>query len=95
MTEIRWPRHAAELILTHNSHLSNYMTVAEEVDSEMGLRYDDEDWVAPDEKAKAIATNELWTLQWYPDTPVGFCVVHASTFQALIDWMNAREDDPA
>jgi hypothetical protein len=33
---------------------------------------------------RAIATDELWTMQWYPETPVGFCVLHASTLAALL-----------
>jgi hypothetical protein len=39
-------------------------------------------WASEDERLKAIAENSVWTIQWYPTTPVGFCCVGASTFEA-------------
>lgn len=45
---------------------------------------DDTDWVSAEERAKAIEENSIWRLQWYPDTPVGFYVVHASSLLALV-----------
>lgn len=40
------------------------------------------EWASEVEREKAIRTNSVWTIQWYPDTPVGFCCVGASTFDA-------------
>ena len=40
------------------------------------------DWVSGDEKRRALENNSVWTIQWYPDTPVGFYCVAASTFEA-------------
>lgn len=42
-------------------------------------------WASEEEKAKAIAENSVWTLQWYPMTPVGFCQVGASTLKECIN----------
>lgn len=49
-----------------------------------GLGIDDEDWVSPEEKARAIATESVVTLRWYPDTPVAYCYVAASTLAACL-----------
>lgn len=59
----------------------NYQTVAEVVED----RGDDIHWVSDEERDKAVATNRMWGLQWYPDTPVGFHRIHASSLPALID----------
>lgn len=42
-------------------------------------------WVSEDEKQKAIATNAMWTLHWYPDTPVGFYALSASSLGVVLD----------
>jgi len=57
--------------------------------AEMTLRhrddwYSDDSFVSPEERARCIEQNTIWTLQWYPDTPVGFCVLHASSCDALL-----------
>ena len=46
-----------------------------------------QDWVSYDEKIKAITENSVWTLQWYPDTPIGSCILRASSLQAIIDYL--------
>lgn len=65
----------------------NYMTVAQEEEEGLGFG----DWVSEDERGKAIATNSKWILQWYPDTPIGFYAVAASSIQAI---MNSLEEQP-
>lgn len=42
-------------------------------------------WVSPEERDKALAENSVWSAQWYPDTPVGFCTLYASSLFALIE----------
>lgn len=62
---IEWPAHKASSHLTHNQHLAYYRTVAEAIeDEDHGM----DDWVSEEQKQKAIATNDCWTLQWYPET---------------------------
>lgn len=70
----------SSLHLTFNDHCSNYLTVDEEVTQ--GDWHGD--WISDEERDKAIATNRAWTLQWYPDTPVGFYASSASTLEALL-----------
>ena len=77
-----WPAHKGAMHITHNEHKSNYQSA-----EEWALENDDRhyaDWISDDERAKAIAEDSIWTLQWYPETPVGFCCVAASSFEALM-----------
>ena len=81
---IEWPKHEASLHLMHNDHKSYYRTVAEAIEDE-DHGYTDDCWVSPEQKQKAIDTNECWTLQWYPNTPVGFNLMSAADFDVLLD----------
>ena len=61
-------------------HAPNYQTVEEWLHNEPR---DDADWTSPEEREKAIRTNSVWRLQWYPDTPVGFHAIQASSLGAI------------
>jgi hypothetical protein len=85
MAEIKWPRHEASLHLTHNQHKNYYMTVEQSIaDGDHG--YGNDCWVSEEQKQKAITTNDCWTLQWYPDTPVGFRLMSAADLDVLMDF---------
>lgn len=79
----KWPSHEGSLCLTHNDHKAAYETVAQSVENAMH-GYTDECWVSAEQKKKAIETNDCWTLQWYPDSPNGFCLQSASDLNALL-----------
>lgn len=80
---IEWPEHEASLYLTHNEHKSYYKTVQEMIDDK-DHGYTDDCWVSPEQRQKAIDTNECWILQWYPRTPVSFYILSAADLDALI-----------
>ncbi len=80
MPDLIIPPHLT-LCLRHNEHKSSYQTVAEYCE-----QWDGDDWVSEDQRLKALATNELWELQWYPDTPVGFCLRLAADLESLLEW---------
>ncbi len=91
---MKFPRHAASLHLTHNDHKSNYMTAAEAIAEDDANRAEGHalyDWVNDEQKAKAIETNDFWHLQWYPNTPVGFCSLAAADLDVLL--AAATEDE--
>ena len=73
----------------NDDHACNY-TTAQGFHDEWG-HYGggaDEDrvrWASEAERAKALAENSVWTIQWYPDTPVGFICVGASTLAAAVE----------
>lgn len=88
--EAVFPAHKASLHLTHNDHKSNYMTVQEYIDCPVGIS--NNDWISEEEKRRAIETNEMWELQWYPDTPVGCYLLAASSLSALMQHVADMED---
>lgn len=78
---MNWPKHKCSLTLSHNQHKDYYNTVADEID---GGLYAHVDWVSDEQKAKAIATDDCWTLQWYPITPIGFHLLGAADLDVLM-----------
>lgn len=81
MKGMKFPPHKGSLHLAHNEPKSNYETVAQAI--ERGGYWSD-GWISEEQKQKAIDTNECWSLQWYPDTPVGFHLLHAADLDALL-----------
>lgn len=70
--------------LTFNEHHSCYVMAQEaENRGEHGFK----DWVSDEEREKALASDTVWMLQWYPSTPVGFYVVSASSLEALLAYV--------
>ena len=73
---LEWlPEHKCGLHLSHNEHLDVYETVEE--------FYDPGDFVSEAEWLKAIKEDGVWVLHWYPNTPIGFTRIAASTLDAL------------
>lgn len=75
---MKFPKHECSLHLTHNQHKAYYEPIESYVDG------DDFDWENEEAKARSIATNEIWELQWYPNTPVGFIRVVAPTLEEVL-----------
>ncbi len=91
MTELCFPEHNAGMFLRHNEHKGYYKTVQQAItDDDFG--YGGDAWVSPEQRQKAIDTNECWSIQWYPDTPVGFHVLSAADLDVLL--AAACEDTP-
>lgn len=85
---MKFPKHEGSLHLTHNQHKNYYQTVEQMVlEEDHGYT----DWVSEEQKAKAIATNDCWFLQWYPHTPVGFCILAAADLDVLLEAANKEE----
>jgi hypothetical protein len=79
---MKFPDHKAALHLTHNDHLSYYQTVAQSIETgDHGYC----DWVSEEQKQKAIDTNDCWFIQWYPETPIGFCLLAAADLDVLLE----------
>lgn len=85
---INWPKHEASMTLTHNDHKSYYRTVAQSI-ADVDHGYQEDCWVSPEQRLKAVETNECWTIQWYPDTPIGFCILSAADLDVLLAAANA------
>lgn len=74
-----FPEHKCGLHLTHNQHKDYYETVE---------RYFENGWMegfaSEEDKQRMIAADEIWELQWYPDTPVGFYKVVGVTLEEVL-----------
>lgn len=81
--ESLFPKHAAGIALTHNDHKLAYQTAHESICENEG-RECHPDWENPEMRQKAIDTDEIWELHWYPDTPVGFFRIAAPTLADLL-----------
>lgn len=82
---MRFPEHKCGLFLTHNEHKDYYEPLAKMADDR---KWSDENWVSPEQKAKAFETDEYWELQWYPDTPVGCYIIRAADLDAMQEWLD-------
>ncbi len=79
----RWLRdsRACSLEVSFNDHHNMYMSVADTLEN-LQEYYDD---ISAAEREKMVATDTIWTVHIYPNTPVGFNVYHAATLDAAID----------
>lgn len=80
------PKHIS-FSLSHNECAGYYETVkqiAENQPDYFGVDY----WISPEQFAKGIEENSIWTAHWYPNTPVGFVVLHAADLDPLLAAIN-------
>lgn len=73
-----FPDHKCGLYLTHNEHRDTYTPLWQHIEEDRA------DWRDEESKKRAIETDECWTLQWYPDTPIGFFRVSAPTLEECL-----------
>ena len=82
---IKLPPHKASLSITHNDHKSVYETVAQWL-ANRDVRPEE---CGSSEEYQALQTgDELWEIQWYPETPIGFHRVYASTLERALELAN-------
>lgn len=79
---VKLPKHKCGLFLSHNEHRDYYQSIEEAILE----REEHRDWRSEEDKAEAIATDELWELQWYPDTPISSYCVAAPTLEKLLEY---------
>jgi hypothetical protein len=93
MNMIKLPYHDAALYLQHNEHKNMYEEASQWIaDNDMY------DWENEEAKQRAIETDSIWTIQWYPNTPVGFNAVAAPTLEELLQFAmkyGAEDSRPA
>ena len=88
---MKFPEHKAGLSLTHNMHKGAYLTVAQSIeDGDFG--FTEECWISEAERLRAIETDDCWTIQWYPNTPIGFYLASAHSLEALLAYASEGED---
>lgn len=75
-----FPKHVS-MSLEHN----NYKGVYDSIETAVAEEDENEAWVNAEERQKVLDTGELWTLHWYPDTPVGFCRRSAASLEKVLE----------
>ena len=75
---MNFPPHKCGLYLEHNTYKDIYTPLEEALTEQDGF------WVSDLERTRAQETGDIWTLQWYPNTPVGFYCVAASSLEAVL-----------
>ena len=84
MTDLKlFPKHNFGLYLTHNEHRDCSMTAAEYL-ADCETRECAANWIDDTDKRRAIETDEIWELQWYPRTSISFYRVAASSLDNLL-----------
>jgi hypothetical protein len=83
-----FPKHKAGLYITHNDHLASYDSVKDYMER---IGYEDT-FISHEEYEKAIELNDYWCIQWYPETPIGFNVVCATTFEKALEYALKEEN---
>lgn len=70
------------LYLTKNEdHRTNYVTAKKWIEEEAPEHFEG---CPQDELQKMKDADTIWTLQFYPDTPIGFYVFHGATMDSVI-----------
>lgn len=81
---MRFPKHKCGLSLEHNECRNYYETVQQFLDKmekQLNFHYD---WESAEHRQRSIETNEIWCLQWYANTPIGFNAVAAPTLDECL-----------
>lgn len=79
---MKLPKHI-NLIIEHNPHTAYYQTVRqwlEDLDNCRRFRSED--------AYEMLRADEIWTIQWYPDTPIGSYTVAAATLERALELAN-------
>jgi hypothetical protein len=84
-TDVNWPAHEAGMQLSHNEHKTCYQSAKDWVEEEQ----DNYDWESDEAKQRAIETDSIWTLIWFPETPTKSFGIAAPTFEELLRFANA------
>ena len=83
------PKHAVTLYLTHDEHKSYYEPIAEFIAN----RELADDFATPEAMQKAIDEDSLWVLHWYPNTPVSFHRIVASSLDEIQQRLKENNND--
>lgn len=88
------PKYKVSLHITHNRHKCYYETAEDYLarPEDIGAGgFQVDEWVSREDYDAAIESDSIWEVQWYPETPVGFCVAYGSTLENALKAAN-RDD---
>ena len=88
---LKLPAHECSLKLEHNPHRSDYESLP--VWCSLNALHGTYKWCDEGAEARAVASGELWVLQWHPDTPVAFHAIAAPTLNELLKFARDFEEN--
>lgn len=80
---VKLPKHI-NLTIEHNPHATCYETVAAHFSHTQEPGNELYDFSDKEDEQKCIDQNDFWTCRWYPNTPVGFILLAASSYEKLM-----------
>lgn len=87
---MKFPKHECSLTLEHNGYKDYYETIEQAHESESYNNLTS--WKNDEDKKLSLETGEIWVLQWYPDTPIGFHRLAGATLEGLLTFANEVEE---
>lgn len=88
---IELPKHKCGLSIEHNMWVAYNESVSEYL-SELTCP---PIWESQGHQARAISTNQLWEMQWYPETSINFHKIAAPTLEELLSFSLKYEKERA
>ena len=93
---VNFPKHFGGLTLAHNGHRAFLLTAKEWIEENEASDHDSFFvWVSLEKRERAIATDSIWTLQWWSLSPINACRLAASDVTVLLDAANLQSADGA
>jgi len=86
---IQWPAHKCGMYLSHNRHRDYYETARTAI---ISGTYDLENFIDPEDHQLCIKNDEVWELQWYPNTPVGSFIICGSSLEKVLNAVKYFKD---
>ncbi|YCH23143.1 hypothetical protein M1D96_06460 [Pseudomonas sp. D1-3] len=86
---MKFPAHKCGLYLEHNANRDYYESVEQYLEDQ-GERFQ---FSSQESRSRCIESGEIWTLQWYPNTPIGSISVAAPTLEELLEFANEGEQE--
>lgn len=80
---MKLPKHYT-ITIEHNPHKSCYNNVQEYID--MWDHFID--CITPEDLKICIQRNELWSVQWYPNTPISFTLILSYSLERCLELCN-------
>lgn len=81
-----FPRYEVSMTLTHNEHRIYYEDPAQWIEDNKWAQWKDQE-----SKDRAIKTNSIWTIQWFPVTPIGSYAFAAPTCDEVLAMAKASQ----
>lgn len=83
---MKLPSYKVSFSIEHNYHKKYYDSIEDHF--EKMFLHDQPDEEEQKMIERCIAADSVWTITWYPDTPVGFCQVFAPTLEEALELAN-------